>query len=172
MGTWLCLLTSAYFFHIFYKDKNLGISLVDQGLRLCASKVGHVSSISGGGTKIPHAAWHSWKTIKIKQKMKKTSSIFLSSWGLWSVTNLRVPRVFWWCVWCPSPVRHLDSELIREHVDLNCPVDCSRPCSPHLPPSTSWGPWTGNLQLILILSAFIEPGNSFPRWKEATYLSV
>ena len=54
MGTWLCLLTSAYFFHIFYKDKNLGISLVVQGLRLCASTAGDTSWISGGETKILH----------------------------------------------------------------------------------------------------------------------
>ena len=36
----------------------LGISLVVQWLRLCASNAGDVGSIPAGGTKIPYATGH------------------------------------------------------------------------------------------------------------------
>ena len=39
------------------KIKNSGTSLVVQWLRLRTSNAGDVGSISGQGTKIPHAAW-------------------------------------------------------------------------------------------------------------------
>ena len=39
----------------------LGTSLAVQWLRFCASNAGGMGSIPGGGTKIPHAAWHSQK---------------------------------------------------------------------------------------------------------------
>ena len=38
-------------------QKNLGTSLAVQWLRLLAPSAGHMGSIPGQGTKIPHAAW-------------------------------------------------------------------------------------------------------------------
>ena len=43
-------------------------SLVVQWLRLCASMAGGTGLIPGWGTKIPHAAWHSQKKKKIRER--------------------------------------------------------------------------------------------------------
>ena len=40
--------------------------LAVQWIRLCASNAGGVGSISGQGTKIPYALWHSQKRTKEK----------------------------------------------------------------------------------------------------------
>ena len=63
----------------------LGLSLVVQWLKLCASTVGGAGSIPGWGTKIPHALWYSQKTNKLKKKKKKTEvpSPVLPSCHLW-----------------------------------------------------------------------------------------
>ena len=43
------------------KNKQLGTSVVIRGLGLHTSNAGDMGSVSGWSTKIPHAAWHSWK---------------------------------------------------------------------------------------------------------------
>ena len=47
-----------------YKMSMTGTSLAVQWLRLCPSTAGGPGSISGGGTKIPHASWHGQKKKK------------------------------------------------------------------------------------------------------------
>ena len=40
-----------------------GTSLVVQWLRLCAASAGGTGSVTGWGTKIPHATWHNEKNF-------------------------------------------------------------------------------------------------------------
>ena len=54
----------------------VGTSLVAQWLRLCASTVGGVGSVPGGGTKILHAVQSSHKQTN-KQTKKKTEDIIV-----------------------------------------------------------------------------------------------
>ena len=51
----------------------LGTSLAVQWLRFCAPTAGGAGLITGEGTKIPHAAWHSQKKEKEKKEIHLNS---------------------------------------------------------------------------------------------------
>ena len=56
----------------------MGLSLVVQWLRLCASTAGGTGSIPGQGTKILHAEWHGQKFKKKKERKKEKKNISMS----------------------------------------------------------------------------------------------
>ena len=73
-----------------------GTSLVVQGLNLCVSTAGSVSSVPSGGTKSPHAAW---------PKRKRVNPLSVSNLMTIEVVSFRKQHGRWPLPWAYSSAR-------------------------------------------------------------------